>query len=298
MSPLACNPASVPRVTVIIATYNWSSVLPYSIGSVLAQTFTDFELLVVGDGCTDDSGQVVNAIGDARVQWINLPENSRHQSGPNNEGLRRARGEFIAYLGHDDLWLPHHLEVMVRALDRAQSDLAYSLTLNVAPGGAYTWPTVPRPSAGRFASPLCIVHRRRVTEEIGGWKHYREVKGPPDVELWRRAQTAGRKFTFVPRLTGIKLAASSRRNVYVTRPSHEQAHWFARVQNEPDFEFEQMANFVVGPAVPNGVPYRELARNFLRQTMARLRMRRAGVVGMGGLPPRSDIDEIRRFKGL
>ncbi|HYC91914.1 MAG TPA: glycosyltransferase [Thermoanaerobaculia bacterium] len=41
----------MPRVTVIMATYNWSTVLPYSIGSVLAQTFTDFELLVIGDGC-------------------------------------------------------------------------------------------------------------------------------------------------------------------------------------------------------------------------------------------------------
>ena len=78
--------ADVPRVTIIIATYNWSSVLPYSIGSVLRQTFADFELLVVGDGCTDDSAEVVAAIGDPRVQWINLPENSRHQSGPEQRG--------------------------------------------------------------------------------------------------------------------------------------------------------------------------------------------------------------------
>jgi len=44
---------AAPRVTVIMATYNWATVLPYSIGSVLDQTFTDFELLVIGDGCTD-----------------------------------------------------------------------------------------------------------------------------------------------------------------------------------------------------------------------------------------------------
>jgi len=104
-----------PRVSVIIATYNWSSVLPYSIGSVLRQTMQDFEILVVGDGCTDDSEAVVAAIGDPRIRWFNLPANSGHQSAPNNEGLRQARGELIAYLGHDDLWLPHHLGAHVAA---------------------------------------------------------------------------------------------------------------------------------------------------------------------------------------
>ncbi|HEX7530939.1 MAG TPA: glycosyltransferase, partial [Pyrinomonadaceae bacterium] len=81
-----------PQVTVIIPTYNWSTVLPYSVGSVLKQTFRDFEVLVVGDGCTDDSESVIKAIGDDRVRWINLPRNTGHQSEPNNEGLRQARG--------------------------------------------------------------------------------------------------------------------------------------------------------------------------------------------------------------
>jgi hypothetical protein len=93
---------NTPRVSVLIATYNWSAVLPFSIGSVLAQTFGDFELLVIGDGCTDDSAAVVAAIDDPRVRWINLPQNTGHQSAPNNRGLQEARGELIAYLGHDD----------------------------------------------------------------------------------------------------------------------------------------------------------------------------------------------------
>jgi glycosyltransferase involved in cell wall biosynthesis len=115
-----------PAVTVIIPTYNWSSVLPYSIGSVLRQTFTDFELLVIEDGCTDDSEEVVRRISDPRVKWINLATNTGHQSEPNNEGLRHARGQYIAYLGHDDLWLPHHLSCLVSALERG-ADLAYGI---------------------------------------------------------------------------------------------------------------------------------------------------------------------------
>src|SRR5207247_9434455 len=122
-----------PSVSVIIPTYNWSSVLPYSIGSVLRQTFTDFELLVVGDGCTDDSEAVVGRVGDPRVEWINLPTNTGHQPEPNNEGLRQARGQFIAYLGHDALRLPHHLSCLISALKQG-ADLAYGMTLYVTGG--------------------------------------------------------------------------------------------------------------------------------------------------------------------
>jgi len=85
-----------PLLTIIIPTYNWSTVLPYSIGSALRQTFSNFEVLVVGDGCTDDSESVVRTHGDKRVRWINLPANTGHQSAPNNEGLRQALGEYIA----------------------------------------------------------------------------------------------------------------------------------------------------------------------------------------------------------
>src|SRR3954462_14398587 len=125
-------PAAAPRVTIVLATYNWSAVLPFSIGSALDQSFRDFELIVVGDGCTDDAREVVAAIGDPRVEWGDLPANGGHQSGPNNEGLRRARGELIAYLGHDDLWLPHHLACLVAAID-AGADMAFGVTRMVPP---------------------------------------------------------------------------------------------------------------------------------------------------------------------
>jgi glycosyltransferase involved in cell wall biosynthesis len=284
-----------PRVTVIIPTYNWSSVLPYSIGSVLRQTMADFELLVVGDGCTDDSEDVVARIGDPRVRWINLPVNTKHQSGPNNEGLRQARGEIIAYLGHDDLWLPHHLAVMVSALEATGSDLAYSLSVNVSRGDRFGWPVIPRPQDGSFASPLCIIHRRRMTEEIGGWRDYRQIDDPPDVELWRRAYAAGYQFTFVPRLTAIKFPASWRRGVYRSRPCHEQAAWLARIESEPDFEAQQLVHSIVGRGVPAGIPYHELIRHVVDETLSRLRRRWSLRSSLGF---RRNIDDIRRFKGL
>ena len=231
----------MPRVTVIMATYNWSTVLPFSIGSALAQTFTDFELLVVGDGCTDDSARVVAAIEDPRVRWIDLQPATGHQSGPNNEGLRQARGELIAYLGHDDLWLPHHLASAVAAID-AGADLAHSILAMVLPEGR-PQPITPVPSG--WMPPSCVVHRRRMTEDIGVWRDYRETPVNPEHELWLRAAAAGYTFAFVPRMTGVKIPASMRRDVYRDRPCHEQAAWLARIRSEPDLEVVELSKMVV-----------------------------------------------------
>jgi glycosyltransferase involved in cell wall biosynthesis len=282
----------MPRVSVIIATYNWSSVLPYSIGSVLRQTFTDFELLVVGDGCTDDSEQVVTSIGDPRVRWINLPANTGHQSSPNNEGIRQARGEVIAYLGHDDLWLPHHLEVLVGAMDREGSDAAFGILALIGPSG-HVWPTMPRPERGELAPPSGMIHRRRLAEELGGWPDYRTVTVTPEAALFRRAHAAGHRFTFVRRLTALKFPASARRNVYQIRPSHEQAAWSRRIMEEPDLEQQLLVRLIVEDRVPTGLTYRELARHFWQQTVSRIRRRL--FPAWGGA---TSVNEAKRFKGV
>jgi glycosyltransferase involved in cell wall biosynthesis len=290
-----------PRVSVVIATYNWSSVLPYSIGTVLRQTMTDFELLVVGDGCTDDSEQVVANIGDPRVRWINLPANTGHQSGPNNEGLRQARGEFIAYLGHDDLWLPHHLEAHVEALDRSGAAMTHSLLLWLDPDDRELWPALPQPEARLWGPPSCTVHRRSVTEALSGWRDYRDVVDPPEVDLWRRAQDAGYEFRFVPRLTAIKFPASMRRGVYRSKPSHEQAAWSARIASEPDLEATLLVGMTAGRRAARRLTYRELLRQLAAETVIRVRRRLTGrskLLAAFSSRKGAQIDAIRRFKGL
>ncbi len=288
-----------PRVTVIIATYNRSEVLACSIGSVLRQTYGDFELLVVGDACTDDSERVVAAIADPRVRWINLPQNTGHQSGPNNEGLHQAQGQIVAYLGHDDLWLPHHLAAHVEALDATACDLAYSLCMLVAPDGA-SWPSIPWPREGVFSPPSCMSHRRVVTNELGGWRDYKSLDelrdGSPDVELWRRALRAGKTFTFVPRLTGVKLPASWRRDVYRTRGCDEQKQWLARIDAEPNLEATLLVHCLAADHVPTAIPYRDLIRHVIQQTLSRIRRRLA--LPWPIRPGRATIEENRRFKGL
>jgi glycosyltransferase involved in cell wall biosynthesis len=284
-------PRGIPRVSIIVPTYNWSAVLPFSIASALEQSFDDFELLVIGDGCTDDSGEVVAAAGDPRVQWANLPANSGHQSAPNNEGLRRARGELVAYLGHDDLWLPHHLACLVAAID-AGADMAFGMVRMVpAAPEVQASALAGRYRPGAWVAPTATVHRRALSERLGGWRDHRRLGADPETELWQRFHAAGARIEGVKRLTAVKFPASARRGVYRERPHHEQAAWLARIRAEPDFEAVELASLATEMAAAvREPPFPALLGEVLRR----------GVRGVGRRFQRRGvrIEWRRAFKGL
>ena len=285
---------SLPRFTVIIPTYNWSAVLPFSIGSVLDQTFADFELLVVGDGCTDESAAVVGAIEDERVRWINLSANHGHQSAPNNEGLRQARGELIAYLGHDDLWLPHHLACMAEAI-AAGADMAFGITGMIAPpGGAEQDVAICRPyRSGDWIPPSAVAHRRALIDQVGGWRDFRTLHRSPETDLWRRFHDGGARISLVPRLSTIKFPASKRRNVYRDRPNHEQATYAARIREDSGFEAAELGRLLIATAAANPeTTYSELLKQVVRRTGAGIARR------LMGSRRGAAIESNRRFKGL
>jgi len=285
-----------PHVTVVIPTYNYAEVLSYSIGSVLDQTFRDFELLVVGDGCTDDSARVVTAIGDPRVRWVNLPNNTGHQVGPNNEGLRRARGTVVAYLGHDDLWLPNHLELLMSAFD-AEVAAAHTSVLQVHPGRCFTEPE-PGWSYTRGASvpPSSMAVRRRAALEVGGWRDARKTgRLAPEADLLARMFDIAGPPAWVPQLTCVKLEASNRPNLYRTRPTHEQAYWLALIREVDDPEAALRAH--VGrpyDLAGDGVAPIALHRRLWRSAHYRIRKR----LGFTPITARTRIRRAQRFKGV
>lgn len=117
--------AAHPCVSVIIIAYNGEAFLAQAIDSVLAQTFQDFDLLVVDDGSTDRTRQIADAYRMARrrVRVLAHPDGGNHgMSATRNLGLSQARGEFIAFLDADDVWVPEKLEQQVAIL-RAQPDV-------------------------------------------------------------------------------------------------------------------------------------------------------------------------------
>lgn len=100
---------SAPTVSAVIATYNQPLKLLAAIKSVLLQTFPVHSIIVVGDACSNDTGTTLNQLDLPHLRFFNLPFRCGEQAIPNAVGTVLAQTEFVAYLNHDDLWLPNHL---------------------------------------------------------------------------------------------------------------------------------------------------------------------------------------------
>lgn len=105
----------MPNVSVIIPTYNRSRLVKEAVENVLKQSYADFEVLVIDDGSTDDTGSVVSRIADSRVKYHY--QDNGGQSSARNLGLARAKGEYVAFLDEDDLWPPEYLETVINQLE-------------------------------------------------------------------------------------------------------------------------------------------------------------------------------------
>lgn len=191
-----------PLVTIVLPTHNRPEVLTFAIKSVLDQTVADFELFVIGDGCTDDTARHVAAFEDSRIRWFDLPKAPHFGYANINVALKEARGEFVAYMAHDDLWLPDHLELLLSFFEDDSVEIAYSRPLWVTPEGDL------QPlsfnlhdlevleeflSMKRNSLPAsCFIFRSRCLEKYGGWNE--SIASCGDWDQWARIiREGGRK---------------------------------------------------------------------------------------------------------
>jgi len=195
-----------PLITVRMATFNRADLLlERSIPSVLAQTYGNFELVVVGDGCTDDTAERIAQLGDPRVRFVNLPHHGIYPTDPArrwmvaggramNLGAELARGRWVAHLDDDDEFSPEHLAVLVEAARAGRYEMVCSRFASTA---AYHAPVLGRypPQLGQFSfvSALYMAQLRFFEFDAHSWM----LGEPHDWNLCRRMMEAGVRIGWV-----------------------------------------------------------------------------------------------------
>lgn len=233
-----------PLISIIMATYRGSHFLVHSIPSVINQDYQNWELIVIGDGCTDETEQIVGRFGDSRIRFFNLEKNSGQQATPNNFGMSKAKGQFIAFLNQDDLFFPDHLSKSLEEMQKSKADFL------IVPGIKVLSSTKADFEQGNFKVQLCSVHpdgrfstnifsvastwffKKEVVQKLGLWKMEQQLYITPSQEWIFRASRLGVNFHF-PFYTGVLVILSGeRKNSYRDHfsPEHE---YFAPRMNDP-----------------------------------------------------------------
>jgi GT2 family glycosyltransferase len=216
-----------PTVSVIVPTVNRPDTLRTALQSILAQTYRDFEIVVVND-CGPDAQHVIDALDhEGRINTVRHAVN-RGLAAARNSGIGVARGRFIAYLDDDDVFYPEHLETLVPFLEANSERVVYSDALRVVQvkdGAAYRIAARDRPYSNDFDRArllvnnqfpvLCAMHTRAAWAAVGGFDE--SLTSHEDWDFWLRLSArmpfehvASITADFTHRLDGSSMTSSMR----------------------------------------------------------------------------------------
>lgn len=200
----------------MMATWNRGRHILPSVRSVLSQTMSDFELLVIGDGVTDDTEKHLASIEDPRLRWINNPERWGTQSGPHNRGINDARASIVAYCGDDDIWSQDHLNCLLEKFTKCPELGAVSSGIVVhTPDPRFPYRVLGlfedfAPfTSGVFTPPSAFSHRVNMTP-MPTWLKRHETPLHVDYAFQAELAQRGRKFGSTGRITVHKWLAVER----------------------------------------------------------------------------------------
>jgi len=231
--------------TVLIPTFDHGQLLEYSLASARAQTVTDIEIFIVGDGAPDITRDIARraTAADPRVRYFDNPKGASRGELHRHRALAEASGAIVCYLADDDLWLPQHVQTM-RAL-LAGHDFANTLPLAVYPGDELRAGT-PVDLALPFDRE-CIVKRRNKIGNSFAAHTLAFYRGLPhgwrpapagmfsDHYMWRQILSQpGCRAVSGHRPTAINFASRPRRGMAIEERAAELRRWLARI-NDPDW---------------------------------------------------------------
>jgi glycosyltransferase involved in cell wall biosynthesis len=183
-----------PKVSVIIPAYNAEAYIAETLASVFSQTYNNYEIIVVDDGSTDKTWQILRSYGD-RIKALTKPNGG--PASARNLAIKQARGELIAFLDSDDLWVEDKLAEQVRFLDcQTHIGMVYSEALMFTQQGdrriikrkiGYAEaPTFCKLLIGNFIPNLTVMLRRACVDKVGPLNEAKEMIAIEDYEYWLR----------------------------------------------------------------------------------------------------------------
>jgi glycosyltransferase involved in cell wall biosynthesis len=182
-------------VSVIIPTHNRADLLPETIKSALAQTYENIEIIVVDNGSTDNTGEVIAKMKVASLRYYRQ-ENSGGPAGPRNTGYKMSKGEYVAFLDSDDLWLADKITRQVEVLkNKPETGLVFSQCRFfgenyhqniIYPSKAYSGNVFEKLITGNFVPTVSVLCRRETLEKSGVFDENPNLRAFEDYELWMR----------------------------------------------------------------------------------------------------------------
>jgi len=194
------NSNRLPRVTVILPVYNTERYVHQAIDSILAQTFENFEFIIIDDGSTDGSADIIAQYKDQRIRFIRKPRNEGLVSAL-NLGIELALGEYIARMDADDIALPERLEKQVAFLDSHPDVVVVGTKAwRIDPAGKIIesmisvtrWEDVHRylRSGANRLIHSSVMMRTEIVRKIGGYRE--QFRHAEDIDLWLRILEHGK----------------------------------------------------------------------------------------------------------
>jgi glycosyltransferase involved in cell wall biosynthesis len=175
------------KVSVIIPNYNYAQYLPECITSVLNQSYEQIEIIVVDDGSTDNSMDILKQFGNS-IKVIS--QKNRGQATARNVGIKASSGEWIALLDSDDVWLPHKIETQLNVLKEYPTwqfiGSKHTDTQNCDDNNVSCFPVDLKYFLSNSMAPSSTLLHKNCFETVGYFNEDRAVKGVEDKDLWLR----------------------------------------------------------------------------------------------------------------
>lgn len=201
-----------PQVSIVIPTYNRARDLRRALASVIAQTVPRWEAWVVDNHSIDDTDDVVNSFGDARIRLVKV-KNDGVIAVSRNLGIELSQGEYIAFLDSDDWWSPRKLEESLEYLEQGADVVYHDMFLATTTGQKMFWR---KDRARKLYSPVfqdllangnalknsSVVARRTVLQRIGGLSEDPGMIAAEDFDAWLRAARITERFRKIPHTLG------------------------------------------------------------------------------------------------